>query len=420
MGYHESLQKAADWIQNHQNPDGGWGLAPKQASSLVNTAEAIIILRRLSFYSREIEGGINFIVNNLGRHITTNGPWIRYVAFSLMAINSDASLDLIDFKKEWVIWLANSQNDDGGWGHAQRDNDSQIYPTCLALLCIQNSKLSEFRKNVEAGTKFLLEKRSVEGWSFEGPNKPATPTATALATLACIEIVGDSNGIFKSAYRKILEISHWLTEAEHQPGTAWLHCSYQWIIPAMLRLGEAPYSVKVADFVRTVNHQQFDGGWTEPGGSKTIRGQFWAFSALAAIQDNFDPAVHPYRIDSERNQDALTEPTFVHLKVRSKLAIILPAKIYRTAAYCILIIAVLTSLGGHRSISLLPASADFLIAWVIAFPFWKLVKSRESLFPVWIIKVGAMIIAGAQIINFMFGNSIFDISKFIKSWITSI
>src|SRR6185369_9218834 len=86
MGYQRTIQDAARWLASNVNPDMGWGMSPGQASSIVNTAEAIYILTRAKGYAAEIENGLAYISNRLFKSLEEQGSRTRYVLFALLAL----------------------------------------------------------------------------------------------------------------------------------------------------------------------------------------------------------------------------------------------------------------------------------------------------------------------------------------------
>lgn len=59
MAFYRNIELAAKWLAAAQNLDGGWGLTPHQASSLVNTSEAIFVFNMAGAkYSKYAKEGI--------------------------------------------------------------------------------------------------------------------------------------------------------------------------------------------------------------------------------------------------------------------------------------------------------------------------------------------------------------------------
>lgn len=409
MGYFDSLDRAADWLALVQNKNKGWGMSRGQASSIVNTAEAIYVLTRANRHYSKIDEGLAFIEARLFPAIEKSGPRTRYVVFALLAAFDHVEVVDQNFVKRCVRWLMDARNTDGAWGHDAKDGESRLYPTCFSLLML--TKFGVDVKDLESAFHWLVSKKRTEsGWSFED-GKTASPAATAMAILA-LRIIKDYNeDIFTKPKEYLLETSHWNNERENLPGTLWDHCTYMWVFPALVSLDVNPYAPTIAQGVRFVNGLVDDHGWNEPFGGVTIRSQFWAVYALDCLANAFDPAIHIYRIDSERTQPTLSEPEFVHIKIRGPWAMVVPRKTYRLFTYLILSVSVIAFLGFHRLLSSISRWADFGVAVLFFTLGYVLVRKRRKLFPyrlLWII-LGCVVIL--SFVDLVFGVSVLDLFK---------
>lgn len=117
MAYHDRLEAAITWLEGTQRAqDGGWGLAAGQASSIVNTAEALFVLRRGRFYPTSARRGVEFIRSSLSKHLDDpdRGKRVRYVAFALLAFAEYEDFVGKDEIQSCVSWLLDSRNHDNG------------------------------------------------------------------------------------------------------------------------------------------------------------------------------------------------------------------------------------------------------------------------------------------------------------------
>jgi hypothetical protein len=413
MGYFYNLNKAADWLASVQNTNKGWGMSPKQASSIVNTAEAIYVLTKANKYNLQIFEGIDFIESKLFSSIERSGARTRYVFFALLAIQEHKDKVTSAFIEQCLNWLIQARNKDGGWGHEANDEQSRLFPTCLSLIM-----LAAFNdlSGIETGFHWLINKKSESGWGFE-EEKGVNPTATALAILALRKIRDYNDDIFIKPKEFLLETTHWGTERENLPGTLWEHCTYTWVFPALMSLDVNPYAPSIAEGVRFINKLTCDSGWTEPSGGETIRGQFWAVYALHSLQTAFDPAIHVYRIDSERTQPALSEPEFVNIKIHSNRAMIVPRKTYQVFTYALFFISVIAFLGLHRMLNLLPRWVDFLIAILFFVFVYFLVKKRKHLFHPKLLLLIISIVGIFSLIDLVFGISVINLFENLNDFI---
>src|SRR5215216_3458746 len=181
MGYRAELEEAARWLVSIQRPDHGWGLTAGQASSIVNTAEALYVLRCSRRFEAAQERAVDFINSNLFKHLETLGPRIRYVAFALFAMSvideSRRSRDLIGRAKSWLL---DAKNEDGAWGTEAGDNASTLFSTFLALWSLQRVHCDE--RDLLSGYQWFLAHSSDRGWAL-GPDMPASAVATAYAVI---------------------------------------------------------------------------------------------------------------------------------------------------------------------------------------------------------------------------------------------
>lgn len=403
MGYQRTIQDAARWLASNVNPDMGWGMSPGQASSIVNTAEAIYILTRAKGYGAEIENGLDYISNRLFKSLEEQGGRTRYVLFALFALTDHLEKVDSNLLLNCTDWLLRAQNSDGGWGHVTNDSDSRIFPTCFAVCVLRRLGVGEER--LLGGFNWILGQGNPSGWSFNGGNVPS-PTATAQAVVALRELRDSTSDIFIKPKELLLATDHWGTERENLPGTLWDHCTYMWIFPALTALGVDPYAPTIAEGIRAINRLAGPNGWTEPSGGESIRGQFWAVFALNTIKETFDPAVHVYKIDSERAQQALTEPSFVNVFVHTRWAMVIPQILYRGLTYLFIAVFFVAFTGVYRSA---PRFADLLASSALAVVIYFLITRRKHLFPKWLLRI-LIIVAGAlSFVNLFLGWSVKDI-----------
>jgi len=383
-------------------------MSPRQASSIVNTAEAIYVLTKAEKYNLQISEGINFIESILFPSIERSGPRTRYVIFALLAMQEHKDKTTPAFIEQCLNWLTQARNKDGGWGHEANDEQSRLFPTCLSLVMLAafNNNINE----IETGFHWIISKKREAGWSFE-EEKGITPTATALAVLALREIKDAEDEIFVKPKEFLLETTHWGTEIDNIPGALWEHCTYLWIFPALVSLDVNPYAAPIAEGVRFINELAHNNGWKEPSEGETIRAQFWAVYALNSLQKAFDPAIHIYRIDSERAQSTLSEPEFVNIKIRDKWAMIIPRQTYKLFTYVLFLISVVAFLGLHRKLNSLSRWVDFSIAIFLYIGVYFLVKKRTQLFHPKLLWIIISIVGVFSLVDLLSGYSISDLFK---------
>lgn len=432
MGYFRQLAKAANWLADHQNPDGGWGLNPGQASSVVNTAESIFILEQANYLcdiscSSQILNGFKFIWEKLPTQLE-KFPRTRYVQFALWNFPNP----LIDYPEEvkrYAEWLLKAQNSDGGWGHQLKDNQSAIFPSVLSLLILSRLNMHTKQSRTK-GMSWLLSKRNGKGqWEFN-PGQ-SSQTATAQAVYALVNNGYKIDADMAKSLIEFLSINvDWDVEIENVPGTKWEHARVLWVVPSLLLLGVDPYASVIADAVRKVNSFAYDNGWKEPDGAETIRGQFWIASMYTSLHKAFDPGIVTYRIDSalSMQRQEYLEPEYVHLLPSSKyFRFMFHSRWYRLAAYlcllgsfCILLLIPTTDLTVKKSVivgTLSVLTVSFFLTSLV------LIKKRKALFHPWICKKLFPSILGIfiafQIASAALGTSVQDILLFIRPLATA-
>lgn len=411
MGYFDHLEAAARWLVAHRNSNKGWGMSPGQASSIVNTAEAVYVLTRAGFgYHREINEGLAFIEQRLFTSIKSSGPRTRYAQFALLTLQEHPTSASHDFVTRCIDWMFGARNADGGWGHGATDGQSKLFPTALSIIVL-SSFISPDK--LSGAFHWIQSKRSESGWRFTD-DAPVSPTATAVATLALRKTVPATDPVFQKPRDFLLSTTHWGNERENLPGTLWDHCTYMWIFPALVSLGINPYAPTIAEGVRFVNSLGNKNGWTEPAGGESIRGQFWAVYSLDALQKAFDPAIHIYRIDSERTQNSLTEPEFVNIQIHSRWAMIIPHKLYKWAAYGLLMISFIAFFGLHRKLNPIGRYADYVASIACFLTAYVMFRKRNSLFHKWTIWLVPGIVLVLEFIDLVFGVSVVSIFAWLN------
>ncbi|MDI9312676.1 MAG: hypothetical protein QM535_20875 [Limnohabitans sp.] len=411
MGYYKQLNKSAEWLVSIQNQTNfGWGLSPGQGTSIVNTAEAVYVLSQTQSYHTEIKKGIDFIQSRLQISIDKQGNRTRYVFFALLGLIDNLDKSDVNFVNKWSEWLIKARNKDGAWGHEANDEQSLLFPTCMSLIILHrlNYKIQE----LETGYNWLASKVTDLGWSFGGSNQPST-TATAIAICALRNVRDADDPIFEKPKIILLQNERWATEREDHPGTLWEHSSYMWIFPAMFKLEIDPYNKTIAEGVRHINEYNCNHGWKEPSGGVTVRGQFWAVVAFEAVHMAFDPAIHPYRIESSIAQSALREPEYVNIRVHSSWSMIIPSKVYRLFTYSLLTVSFIAFLGIHRLANLLNRWFDFGVAIIFFVAVYFLVQKRKTLFSNSFWGYLFTIVAVLSFIDLVFDYSVKQIFEFI-------
>jgi hypothetical protein len=409
VGYPDDIRLAARWIAQQQDKhDGGWGLVANQASSLVNTAEAVDVLQEAGGYEEACERGISFLVANTFQHAqprltkdsAARGARIRYVAFPLLVLALHDRRHAA-FIEKCKAWLLRSRNDDCGWGDEANDQASKLFPTFLALRALQEAGATE--QELEHSYTWVRAQSKPDGWSLY-PEHPISAVATAYGILCLTKSRFRNDERVERGGKFLLQTKAWHPTTDDASGTVWQHATCTWVICALAELDETPYSPTIAEGIRYINTLKRSGGapWAETPDHHALstRSQYWAVVALRALQRSFDPSIHSIRIDAERATEELKEPTYLKFKVRSSWAVIIPAKMYQFATYLCFFVALLFAFSFHRALPSFSKEMDMIVAILLLLLGWKLLRIRRKAFSprvktflTWI--VGAAVFAGA-------------------------
>lgn len=126
--YEGQLTRAANTLVRHQRVDGGWGLRPTSVSSIVNTAESMVVLKAAGLDGPFIERGARFLIDGLpllfkDEPRTVGGPGgrgrhLRFLTFFLDAIlnfpDYALSADGRERLHDCVKWFASFPDHRGG------------------------------------------------------------------------------------------------------------------------------------------------------------------------------------------------------------------------------------------------------------------------------------------------------------------
>lgn len=269
-----SSTSALNFLQASQNPDGGWGYGPRQASVTEATAAAMLALREEPAAADSLARGLNWLAAaghpdggwGLGREDDQSG-W--QTAWAVLALTHCGGAD--DLQQQGVTWLLEVKTLSFGDDKLQREMQQKlaidptlrgwpwlpgeatwIEPTALALLVLGASpRTPAIQARLDEAVRYIVDRRCRGGgWNFGNPvmlggNLPprAHPTAWALLALARLALV---------AVRPE-DIAALRAEMEHDGGASAL----AWGLLALRGLGEDDPAA--AD--RLIALQEPDGSW---------------------------------------------------------------------------------------------------------------------------------------------------------------
>ena len=172
--------RAAKWLQDSQNGDGGWGYSRNDGQSGWTTAWGILALASLGDLGSDES------------HLKSVG-WLLDVA---VAVSSQDTLEEI----EELLAVDGSLH---GWPW-QADQASWVEPTSLTILALRSAGFVEGESRVDGGLAYLTNRRcSNGGWNVGNPRMfdqelppGAVPSACALLALArCKPTLIDSTDV---------------------------------------------------------------------------------------------------------------------------------------------------------------------------------------------------------------------------------
>lgn len=295
MKYIEQLQLAIAWLNGTRNRDFGWGLNPKQASSIVNTAEALYVLGKSQRLPQDVQKTTNFLRFALTDHPSSRGLFTRYFAFGILGLLS-AGVDRADPSvQDCAEALRQGQINAKSWSQTLNDQSPRVFPTFLALWTLQmvEEKLSPQTMN---GLNWLLTiQKGDGGWGFtDDPNESSNAACTAYALIVLRKLYAIDQRVQRGKQWLLIHEAEWLNSpiiGEAVGGTDWYHCNPVWASIALLELGESVFSTAICGTIAYFQ-KLFDaqaGGWRQSSlHVANVRSIFWAILALEAIREQLD------------------------------------------------------------------------------------------------------------------------------------
>jgi hypothetical protein len=278
---------------------GGWGVNKGAVPSLVNTAEALKVLRVAGVPYRDphVQVGISLLCENLEKHLEERGPRTRYVAFTLAGLAEyEQALDREDVKEaaSWArAWLA-ERVFQGGWKDEDRPElqDLSLFATSgvIEALSLHDPADPLLRPASDALLKHRLTRGKWPKTIFE--RKKASPAQTGLAVIALIRAGRRHDASYAVAWL-LKTVGDWkkLTEHLDLPGTPWKHMSFSICLRACLEAGHSPFDRRLRGPIDHMydlwsgQHRQWrDGG---PDDGPTVRADYAVALAVEALQRAF-------------------------------------------------------------------------------------------------------------------------------------
>jgi hypothetical protein len=307
--YGKRVSRAAWTLLEHQGFDGGWGLTLTSVSSIVNTTEALAVLRAAGVAGKPVRDGLSFLAGAVGEHCRPRqkggrGENTRFVCFALSGLVSYpqffAQPGIADAAAWCVDWLEQHQIDQG-WPEVAGVDDVSLHQTARAVLALSSFRevltglgpgfalpggmdvgvlLNRADPLIAGGVRGLLyHRRSSGAWGWRTYVDTApSPSKTALCLMAvagsagclgagdpfdpardtALEAGGVSGEIvMRRPSQVVREAADWLLrnhprwetfveDDKDVQGTAWEHMAYSLGAQAVLRAGASPHDPRLA------------------------------------------------------------------------------------------------------------------------------------------------------------------------------
>ncbi len=207
------LLRTAAFLKSHQNPDGGWGYAPRRRSLVEPTAFAVLALqagnetaaagRGLGFLRTCLKPSGAIGLDPRG----TDGNWMAYAA--LLAFHALGASEEERRVKAWILAFEDASDRFSktdlaeiasrfrydasipGWAWTPRTT-AWIEPTALFILALRSAGVPAADKRIRSGTDLILDRRVPSGgWNFGNPfSKGYELEATAMSTSLALAALG--------------------------------------------------------------------------------------------------------------------------------------------------------------------------------------------------------------------------------------
>jgi hypothetical protein len=330
MKYSEQLKLSASWLLSVRNADGGWGLNPKQASSIVNTAEALYVLDKAQKLPTDLNKSIKFLRESIDSHPITRGSFLRYYAFTIIGLRS-ANVSLGDKTIQVCAQTIREKKiPSKGWNNSPDNPSPTTFPTFLALWALQMIEQQPSQETHE-GLRWLLSIQKKDGgWGYnDNPHENSNAASTAYALIILKKFYNHSPELEKGKSWLLSHAKEWLGKpiiGEPVGGTDWHHCNPAWSLYALLEYGE-PVSSSVIMQIIQLFQTLFDsqiGSWRETQELVVnIRSTFWAVLALEQANNLLDiddfASIYPREnrviIGTQKINMFVSKPAFILLIV---------------------------------------------------------------------------------------------------------
>lgn len=314
--YGKRVSRAAETLLEHQGFDGGWGLTLTSVSSIVNTCEALAVLRAADVAGKPVRDALWFLAAAVEDHCRPRqkggrGENTRFVCFALNGLLGYPQFftqpEIADSAAWCVDWLERHQVDQG-WPEVAGVDDASLHQTARSVLALSGLRsvlaglgpglalpggadtsvlLDRVGPLIAHGVRGLLyHRRSSGAWGWRtyvgtapSPSKTALCLMAVAGSAGCLaagdpfgparDVLVETGGaggetVMRRPSQVVAEAADWLLR-NHQrwetfveddkdvQGTAWEHMAYALGVQAVLRAGGSPHDQRLARSWRLMN-----------------------------------------------------------------------------------------------------------------------------------------------------------------------
>jgi hypothetical protein len=260
--------------------------------------------------------------------------------------------DRLNEIKDAIIWLANQQKENGGWGFDIK-SPSRIYFSALAIYTIQKSlknitfsedKREYLKKIKQVGLQYILEKKIQNEneiyWTTKINQKEEPDPTTTL--YAIMTLYKENKNKYKQTINmainflrhqlkdEIWDCKKFIEETDTKYGTQKIIISFtpSFIIP-LLRFGIDPYDEIIIKPLFWLRKNRLKNGWSMPGYSKDTLSFATAYSLWAIT------LWHKYALNNLIKNVSIIKPFKIVVKLRKRIRIFLYTTLFLLSLYII-------------------------------------------------------------------------------------
>jgi len=301
------IDESAEYLIKKINDDYGWGLNIEkgiQASSIVNTAEAIFVIMHSNIEFQYIRKTRKFLLKALESHPKERGYRTRYFSFGLFGLYELGFKDtpIID---SCIAQLENLVVGNFGWPEEASEKKVNLFETLMATIAITQYRGSEYLiKKFPKWKQTIEQLRNQEDfWGFYGKGDTSIAAVSYVTLIYSIlepknSLVNEMRKLLCTEIRELL-FNNKLLEIQSIHGTDWHHYTYTWGIKSLLyskpTIDDQIEELIIITLNKISNLFKRNYGFTEPYKNIcNVRSIFNNVIALCAIKDYFDLSHYLY------------------------------------------------------------------------------------------------------------------------------